>query len=208
MKDDLFCFCVGRNIGESVVDSISLPSTRLKIVGVLVRGFTQHQFRALQGQPVVSDFAHDPIPRTGLWPYSPPGAQRCMQWRISDLLKGQQDSRLRGRGRSGPAYCLIPSWRFCVSGLPYLPTSSSKSLWPPFTNCFRPRKTAARKWSPDLDFLPKLLWGIGRDVDLSSQPRLRLAERRRQVSKTCSANHLTSTSLIACSRARNAAVSN
>src|ERR1700692_2952798 len=38
------------------------------------------------------------------------------------------------------------------------------------------------------DFLPKLLWGIGRDVDLSSQPRLRLAERRRQVSKTCSAN--------------------
>src|SRR5713101_4339040 len=87
-----------------------------------------------------------------LWPYSPPGAQRCMQSRISDLLKGQQDSRLRGRGRSGPAYCLIPSWRFCVSGLPYLPTSSSKSLWPPFTNCFRPRKTAARKWSPDLVF--------------------------------------------------------
>src|SRR6266700_1445825 len=38
------------------------------------------------------------------------------------------------------------------------------------------------------DFLPKLLWGIGRDVDLSSQPRLRLAERWRQVSKTCSAN--------------------
>jgi hypothetical protein len=54
-----------------------------------------------------------------LWPYSQLGAQRCRQWRISDLLKGQQDSRLRGRGRSGPAYCLIPSWRFCVSGLPY-----------------------------------------------------------------------------------------
>jgi SagB-type dehydrogenase family enzyme len=87
-----------------------------------------------------------------LWPYSRPGAQRCRQWRIFDLLKGQQDSRLRGRGRSGPAYCLIPSWRFCVSGLPYLPTSWSKSLWPPFTNCFRPRKTAARKWSPDLIF--------------------------------------------------------
>ena len=65
MKDDLFCFCVGRNIGESVVDSISLPSTRLKIVGVLVRAFTQHQFRALQRHPVVSDLAHDPIPRTG-----------------------------------------------------------------------------------------------------------------------------------------------
>src|SRR5580698_8358398 len=39
-----------------------------------------------------------------------------------------------------------------------------------------------------LDFLPKLLRGIGRDVDLPSQPRLRLAERWRQVSKTCSAN--------------------
>src|ERR1700685_4272336 len=39
-----------------------------------------------------------------------------------------------------------------------------------------------------LGFLPKFPWGIGRDVDLSSQPRLRLAERWRQVSKTCSAN--------------------
>ena len=65
LDDDLFCFCVGRNIGESVVDSISLLPTRLKIVGVLVRGFTQNQFRALQGHPVVSDLAHDPIPRTG-----------------------------------------------------------------------------------------------------------------------------------------------
>jgi len=65
LDEDLFCFCVGRNIGESIVDSISLPSTRLKIVGVLVRSFTQHQFRALQGHPVVSDLAHDPIPRTG-----------------------------------------------------------------------------------------------------------------------------------------------
>src|SRR6266566_5933900 len=46
LDDDLFCFCVSRNVGESVVDSISLPSTRLKIVGVLVRGFTQHQFCA------------------------------------------------------------------------------------------------------------------------------------------------------------------
>ena len=35
--EDLFCFCVGRHIGESIVDSISLPSTRLKIIGVLVR---------------------------------------------------------------------------------------------------------------------------------------------------------------------------
>jgi hypothetical protein len=65
LDEDLFCFCVSRNIGEGIVDSISLPSTRLKIVGVLVRGFTQHQFRALQGRPVVSDLAHDPIPRTG-----------------------------------------------------------------------------------------------------------------------------------------------
>ena len=150
LNEDLLCFRLGRNVGESVVDSISLPSTRLKIVGVLVRGFTQHQFRALQGHPVVSDLAHDPIPRTGYGHIR--SLERCRQWRISDLLKGQQDSRLRGRGRSGPAYCLIPSWRFCVSGLPYLPTSSSKSLWPPFTNCLRPRKTVARKWSPDLIF--------------------------------------------------------
>jgi hypothetical protein len=35
------------------------------MVGVLVRGFTQRQFRALQGHSVVSDFAHDPIPGTG-----------------------------------------------------------------------------------------------------------------------------------------------
>ncbi len=53
------------NVGKTIVSRISLPSTRLKIVGVLVRGFTQHQFRALQGHPVVSDFADDPIPRTG-----------------------------------------------------------------------------------------------------------------------------------------------
>jgi len=46
----------------------TLASTRLKIVGVRVRGFTQHQFRALQGHPVVSDLAHDPIPRTGYGP--------------------------------------------------------------------------------------------------------------------------------------------
>src|SRR5712692_285344 len=38
------------------------------------------------------------------------------------------------------------------------------------------------------NFLPELLWGIDGDVDLSSQPLLRLAERRRQVSETCSAN--------------------
>jgi hypothetical protein len=35
------------------------------MVGVLVRGFAQHQFRALEGHAVVSDFAHDPISRTG-----------------------------------------------------------------------------------------------------------------------------------------------
>jgi hypothetical protein len=35
------------------------------------------------------------------------------------------------------------------------------------------------------DFLLELLWRIGRDVDLSSQPLLRLTERRRQISETC-----------------------
>src|ERR1700722_1711317 len=38
------------------------------------------------------------------------------------------------------------------------------------------------------DFLPKLLWGIGRDVDLSAEVLLRLAKRWRQISKTCSAD--------------------
>jgi|HubBroStandDraft_3_1064219.scaffolds.fasta_scaffold43253_2 hypothetical protein len=47
------------------VDMLNAAPTRLKIVGVLMRGFAQHQFRALQGHPVVSDLAHDPIPRTG-----------------------------------------------------------------------------------------------------------------------------------------------
>jgi hypothetical protein len=112
LDDDLFCFCAGRNIGESVVDSISLPSTRLTIVGVLGRGSTQYQFRALQGRPVVSDLA--PGCEYG---HSVCGvSDRCRQRRISDLLKGQHDSRQRGRGRFGSAYCLIPSWRFCVSG--------------------------------------------------------------------------------------------
>ena len=59
--EDLLRFGLGRNIGEGV-DSISLSPTRLKVVGVLVRGLTQHQFRALQGHPVVSDLARDPIP--------------------------------------------------------------------------------------------------------------------------------------------------
>jgi hypothetical protein len=45
LDEDLFCFRVRRNIGESIVDGISLSSARLKIVGVLVRVFAQHQFR-------------------------------------------------------------------------------------------------------------------------------------------------------------------
>jgi hypothetical protein len=151
LDDDLFCFCVGRNIGESVVDSISLSSTRLKIVGILVCDFTQHQFRALQGHAVVSDLAYDPIPRTGY------GHIRSLERSVvgsgeSPICRKASKTGVREVARSGIAYCLIPSWRFCVSGLPYLPTSSSKSLWLPFTNCFRPRKTAARKWSPDLIF--------------------------------------------------------
>ena len=44
MDEDLFCFCGGRNIGESIVDSISLPSARLKIVSVLVRGLPNTSF--------------------------------------------------------------------------------------------------------------------------------------------------------------------
>src|SRR5580658_2368518 len=121
------------------VDMLNAAPTRLKIVGVLMRGFAQHQFRALQGHPVVSDLAHDPIPRTGYGHIRRLESSVVRQSRISDLRKARQGSRLRGRGRSRLSYCPIPSWRFCASGRPYSPTISSKSLWSPFTNCFRPR---------------------------------------------------------------------
>jgi hypothetical protein len=43
-----------------------------------------------------------------LLPYSQPGVQRCRQLRISDLSKGRQCPRLRGRARSAPACCPVP----------------------------------------------------------------------------------------------------
>jgi hypothetical protein len=42
LSEYLLRFGLRGDLGEGVVDSISLPSTRLKIVGVLVCGFTQH----------------------------------------------------------------------------------------------------------------------------------------------------------------------
>src|ERR1700722_10949998 len=57
-----------------------------------------------------------------------------------------------------------------------------------FHKLFPPSQHGGEEMIARFDFLPKLLWGISRDVDLSSQPRLRLAERWRQVSKACSAN--------------------
>jgi len=91
LDDDLFCFCVGRNIGESVVDSISFPSTRLKIVGVLVRGFTQHQLGALQGHPVVSDFAHDPIPAQAMAVFA---AWSAALYAVANLRSAERPARL------------------------------------------------------------------------------------------------------------------
>src|SRR4029077_11096027 len=61
---------------------------------------------------------------------------------LREVARGQ---RRRGHERSGPNYCPIPSWRFCVSGRPYLPTISSKSLWPPFTKCLRPFIVPSRR---------------------------------------------------------------
>jgi hypothetical protein len=65
LDEDLLCFRLRRNVGEGVIDSISLSPTGFKIVGVLVRRFAQHKFRTLLRHPVMSDLAHDPIPRTG-----------------------------------------------------------------------------------------------------------------------------------------------
>jgi hypothetical protein len=65
LDEDLLRFRLRRNVGEGVVNRVSLSPTGVEIVGVLVRGFAQHQFRAFQRHPVMSDLAHDPIPRTG-----------------------------------------------------------------------------------------------------------------------------------------------
>ena len=67
-NDNLFCLCVGRKIGESVVDGISLPSTRLKIVRVLVRGFPLTPVSCSPKHSLVPDLAYDPILRTGCRP--------------------------------------------------------------------------------------------------------------------------------------------
>ena len=65
LDEDLLRFRLRRNVGDRVVDRISLPPTCFKIVGVLLRRFTQDQFRAFQRNPMMSDLAHDPISRTG-----------------------------------------------------------------------------------------------------------------------------------------------
>ncbi len=45
LDHDLFRFGICGNVGESVVNRVSLSPTRLKIVGVLVLKFAQHKFR-------------------------------------------------------------------------------------------------------------------------------------------------------------------
>lgn len=47
LDEDLLCFRLRRNVGEGVVDRISLSPTGFEIIGVLVNGFAQHKFRAL-----------------------------------------------------------------------------------------------------------------------------------------------------------------
>src|SRR5450759_2234494 len=64
LDEDLLRFGLSRDVGEGVIDSISLPPTDLEIVGVLVTWLSKHKFRAFQRHPVVSDLAHDPIPGT------------------------------------------------------------------------------------------------------------------------------------------------
>lgn len=47
LDEDLLRFRLCRNVGEGVVDRISLSPTGFEIIGVLVRGFAQHKFRTL-----------------------------------------------------------------------------------------------------------------------------------------------------------------
>ena len=47
LDDDLLRFRLRRNVGEGVVDRISLSPTGFEIIGVLVHGLAQHKFRTL-----------------------------------------------------------------------------------------------------------------------------------------------------------------
>jgi len=46
LDKDLLRFGLRRDVGEGVVDGISLSPAGLEIVGVLLRRFAQHKFRA------------------------------------------------------------------------------------------------------------------------------------------------------------------
>ena len=48
LGEDFLRFRLRRNVGEGVVDRISLSPTGLKIVGIIVRRFVQHKFRTFQ----------------------------------------------------------------------------------------------------------------------------------------------------------------
>jgi hypothetical protein len=45
LDEDFLRFRLRRNVGEGVVDRISLSPTCLKIVGIIVHRFVQHKFR-------------------------------------------------------------------------------------------------------------------------------------------------------------------
>jgi len=64
LDKDLLRFSFGCNIGEGVVDSVSLPPTGLEIVDILMSWLAEHKLGAFQREPVMSDLAHDPIPGT------------------------------------------------------------------------------------------------------------------------------------------------
>jgi hypothetical protein len=62
---DLLRFGLVRDVGERLVNRVSLSTTGLEIVSVFVGGLPQDEFRDIQRDPMMSDLAHDPITCTG-----------------------------------------------------------------------------------------------------------------------------------------------
>ena len=128
LDKDLRRFRLRRNVGEGVVDRISLSPTGLKIVGVLLRRFTQDQFRAFQRNPVMSDLAHDPISRTD---DSHIRSLECsvIRRRESPICRKTGNARVcEVASDERPHVVQFFLGGFVFSGLPYLPASSSRSL--------------------------------------------------------------------------------
>jgi len=108
-----------RNVGEGVVDRISLSPTGFEIIGLLVHGFAQHKFRALLRHPVMSSLAHDPISRTGNRHVR--GLECCVvSSRKSPIRRKAGDGRVcEVASDERPQVVQFLLGRSCVSGLPY-----------------------------------------------------------------------------------------